>query len=803
MNDRTADLFSRALELDSGKRTDFLTRECGQDVELRVEVEQLLLDAAAADEYFTGSFGAAAWAGETVTTGGGRVGDCAGPYRLLRQLGEGGFGVVWLAEQVEPIRRKVAVKVIKAGMDSREVLARFASERQALARMGHPNIARVLEVGLTAAGHPYFAMEWVDGMPINRFCDEHELALGDRLQLFSDVCSAISHAHQKGVIHRDIKPGNVLVTLFDGKPLPKVIDFGIAKATAGRLFDGTLLTRTEQWIGTPGYMSPEQAGLGNVELDSRSDIYGLGALLYELLTGLQPFGQTTLSCAGYDEMRRIIREVEPKRPSVRLGALPPAELAVIAGARKVSATKLCRIINSDLDWIILKAMEKSRDRRYATAAGLAEDIGRFLRNEPVTAKPPSPLYIIGKFAKRHKAGFRTACGFVILLVAATVFSTRLALRATREELNRNNSAVIRPTPTHAKAAFNTTDPAVPVAAPEAAPNVTAKTSPKADPSAVVTALPKVGPASTALPNQAKAPSIQLSEPTAPEHAQSLRERAEAGDAEAQYQLVRADPHNWDFSATYNNTKETQETMNWIRKAAEQGHPQAQYHLANCFQYGKGVNADATESVKWYRRAAAQGVDNACLFLGSAYLHGHGLPKDATMAAKWFRQGAKSDLSSRFALGELYLEGNGVPKDLVQALMWFELYSATGVPIPKPEMRDTCAKEMTSEQIAEAKRLASEWKPESSPQLIQPDSSAVRVATPSLPVHRVLTDSTGRKLDATILGKSATAIKGKRTSDGVEFTIDLNKLSVVDQEYIEGLDRSSSHPAESATPTAAP
>ncbi|MEN9974367.1 MAG: hypothetical protein RLZZ282_373, partial [Verrucomicrobiota bacterium] len=818
MNDRTTDLFTAALELAPGERAVFLTDACAGNAELRLEIEQLLADATAANDYFTGSFGAAAWAGERGPTGGGRVGDCAGPYRLLRQLGEGGFGVVWLAEQVEPIRRKVAVKVIKAGMDSREVLARFAAERQALARMGHPNIARVLEVGLTAAGHPFFAMEWVDGMPINRFCDDHGLSLGDRLQLFGDVCSAISHAHKQGVIHRDIKPSNVLVTWFDGKPLPKVIDFGIAKATTGRLFDGTLLTRTEQWIGTPGYMSPEQAGLGNVELDSRSDIYGLGVLLYELLTGLPPFGQTTLAGVGYDEMRRIIREVEPPRPSVRLRALPPAELAVIAGARKVSPTKLQRMINSDLDWIVLKAIEKSRDRRYGAAAELAEDLGRFLRNEPVSAKPPSPLYVIGKFAKRHQAAVRTACGFVVLLVVATVFSTRLALRATREERNRTNLAVISPAPPPVQAAFHTADPEAPVAA--------AKTSPNADPSGVAKTSPKAAPAATtALAHKAKPPSIQmetgwspgstseykehveptgspqgapaavieslvpapksftamnqtisavvfrgkrvrfdgeimtqgvknwagfwlraddkkgkivafqnmqkrglegttawkheeivldipddaelmyfgmildgagkvkssglsleivdssvpLTEPTSLEHAQSLRERAEAGSADAQYQLARADPHNWDFSDAYNHTKETQETISWIRKAAEQGHPEAQYHLANCYQYGKGVSMDSAESVTWYRKAAEQGVDNACLHIGFHYKDGSGVPKDAAEAAKWFRQGSKSDVYSLLALGRLYLKGDrGVPKDLVHALLCLDLTLARGV-----------------------------------------------------------------------------------------------------------------------------
>ncbi len=433
MNERVADLFTTALELPLDERAAFLTSACAEDAELRLEVEQLLVDAAAADEYFTGSFGAAAWVGDGVTAGSESAGDWAGPFRLLRQLGEGGFGVVWLAEQLEPIRRKVAVKVIKAGMDSREVLARFAAERQALARMDHPNIARVLDAGLTAAKHPYFAMEWVDGVPINRFCNEQGLDLAARLLLFSEVCAAISHAHQKGVIHRDIKPANVLVALDDGKPLPKVIDFGIAKATEGQLTEDPVLTRADQWLGTPVYMSPEQAGLENLDLDTRSDIYGLGVLLYELLTGVPPFDHKTLILAGHDEMRRIIREVEPQRPSLRLGALPPAELDAIAKSRKVSPSQLRRLVDSEMDWIVVKAIEKTRDRRYDTAAALAADIGRFLRDEPVTAKPPSAFYLFSKFAKRHLTVLLTACGVGLLLVATAVFSSWQALRATKAE----------------------------------------------------------------------------------------------------------------------------------------------------------------------------------------------------------------------------------------------------------------------------------------------------------------------------------------------------------------------------------
>jgi serine/threonine protein kinase len=433
MNHLAEEIFTQALELDPGDRQHFVDEACAGDRELRHLVEQLLVDAEGADAYFTKALGEAPWVGPSGHRLIEKEGDWVGPYKLLQQIGEGGFGVVWMAEQSKPISRRVAVKVIKAGMDTKEVLARFDAERQALARMDHRNIARVIDAGVTLTGRPYFAMDLVKGMPITRYCDEQQLDANERLLLFADVCAAINHAHQKGVIHRDIKPSNVLVTLDGDKPMVKVIDFGISKAIEGKLTDGTLFTRLEQWVGTPVYMSPEQAGLGSLDIDTRSDIYALGVLLYELLTGVPPFDQDTLIKAGYEEMRRIIREVEPVRPSQRLTSLHAEQAAPIAAARRVSGDRLHRLIAADLDWIVMKAIDKSRDRRYDTAAALSDDIERFLADEPVTAKPPSPFYLFRKFAKRHRAGFLAACGFAVVLVATAAFSTWQALRATKAE----------------------------------------------------------------------------------------------------------------------------------------------------------------------------------------------------------------------------------------------------------------------------------------------------------------------------------------------------------------------------------
>ncbi len=360
--------------------------------------------------------------------------DRIGRYKILQRLGEGGCGVVYMAEQEEPVKRRVALKVIKPGMDSKQVLARFEAERQALALMDHPNIAKVLDAGATENGHPFFVMELVKGIPITRYSDQQKLPTAARLELLIQVCHAIQHAHQKGIIHRDIKPSNILVTLHDNVPVPKVIDFGIAKATGGQtLTEKTLFTAFEQFIGTPAYMSPEQAEMTPLDIDTRSDIYSLGVLAYELLTGKTPFDPQKLKEAGLNEVRRIIREEEPVRPSTRLSALKAGEQTTTALRRSSDVPRLIHFIRGDLDWIVMKALDKDRTRRYETANGLASDVKRFLSNEPVLARPQSPAYQLRKFVRRHRSGLAVATAVGLLLVAASFLSTWLALRATRAE----------------------------------------------------------------------------------------------------------------------------------------------------------------------------------------------------------------------------------------------------------------------------------------------------------------------------------------------------------------------------------
>jgi len=362
-----------------------------------------------------------------------RLGDHIGPYKLLQQLGEGGCGVVYMAQQEEPVRRLVALKVIKLGMDTKSVIARFEAERRALAMMDHPHIARVLDAGTTETGRPFFVMELVRGIRITDYCNQNHLATHQRLELFIQVCRAVQHAHQKGIIHRDLKPSNILVMVNDpGSPgVPKVIDFGIAKATQGRLTDQTVFTAFEQFIGTPAYMSPEQAMMTNLDIDTRSDIYSLGVLLYELLTGKTPFETQELLAAGLEQMRRTICEKEPLRPSTRLSTMLKGELAATAKAHQAEAPRLIRLVRGDLDWIVMKCLEKDRARRYETVNGLAADLKRHLSNEPVMARPPSRLYEFQKTVRRHKFGFAATAAIILLLAAGVTLTTWQAVRATR------------------------------------------------------------------------------------------------------------------------------------------------------------------------------------------------------------------------------------------------------------------------------------------------------------------------------------------------------------------------------------
>jgi WD40 repeat protein/serine/threonine protein kinase len=363
----------------------------------------------------------------------------AGKYKLLETLGQGGMGAVFMAQQTQPVKRLVALKLIKLGMDSKQVLARFEAERQALALMDHPNIAKVLDAGTTDSGRPFFVMELVKGVPITRFCDERQLSPRQRLELFIPVCQAIQHAHQKGIIHRDIKPTNVLVALYDDRPVPKVIDFGVAKATGQQLTDASLMTGFGGIVGTPEYMSPEQAQLNQLDIDTRSDVYALGVLLYELLTGTTPIDRKRLGQGALFEVLRIVREEEPPRPSIRLST--SEALASIAATRKTEPAKLAKLMRGELDWIVMKCLEKDRSRRYETANGLAHDLERYLVDEPVEACPPSSTYRLRKFAFKYKKTLATASAFVALLVAGVVTTTLLAVRATTAEHEANRQRI--------------------------------------------------------------------------------------------------------------------------------------------------------------------------------------------------------------------------------------------------------------------------------------------------------------------------------------------------------------------------
>ncbi|HUA67631.1 MAG TPA: protein kinase [Candidatus Saccharimonadales bacterium] len=423
-------IFMAAIELPAAERAAYLDKACGGDADLRKAVESLLKS----HEEATGFLEkppAVLGAKETISivlSAAAKAGDRIGRYKLLQQIGEGGCGVVYMADQTEPVRRQVALKIIKLGMDTKQVIARFEAERQALALMDHPNIAKVLDAGTTETGRPYFVMELVRGIKITKFCDKNNLTTQERLKLFIQVCQAVQHAHQKGIIHRDLKPSNILVTLNDGVPLPKVIDFGIAKATQQPLTDKTLFTAFEQFIGTPAYMSPEQAEMSAQGVDTRSDIYSLGVLLYELLTGKTPFETGKLLQAGVNEIRRIIREEEPQRPSTKLSTMLEGELTVAASQRQTEPPKLIHTVRGDLDWIVMKALDKDRNRRYETANGFARDLERYLADEPVTARPPSELYRIQKMVRRNKLAF-TAAGVVVLaLLFGLVVSTWLFVR---------------------------------------------------------------------------------------------------------------------------------------------------------------------------------------------------------------------------------------------------------------------------------------------------------------------------------------------------------------------------------------
>ncbi len=407
---RAEEVFNGVVALPESEREGFLASECNGDNRLRERVQVLLAAHSDESDFLDEPQITPEIEAELARLKPEEGGEMIGPYKLREQIGEGGFGTVWVADQEKPVRRRVALKIIKLGMDTKEVIARFEQERQALAMMDHANIAKVLDAGATQYGRPFFVMELVRGVKITDYCDDQQLTTQERIELFITVCQAVQHAHQKGIIHRDLKPSNILVTINDGEAVPKVIDFGVAKATQGRLTDATVYTQFQQMIGTPLYMSPEQAELTSLDIDTRSDIYALGVLLYELLTGHTPIEQDTVARIGMDELRRMIREVDPPRPSLRVKTLDGAELTTAAKRRHTDPARLPGTLKGDIDWIVMKCLEKDRKRRYDTANGLALDLQRHLKNEVVIARPPTAAYLLSKLIRRNKLAFAAGAG---------------------------------------------------------------------------------------------------------------------------------------------------------------------------------------------------------------------------------------------------------------------------------------------------------------------------------------------------------------------------------------------------------
>jgi serine/threonine protein kinase/Tfp pilus assembly protein PilF len=417
------DIFAEAMELPGSRRAAFLDSTCAGEPNVRREVDKMLACADRASAVFDAA------AQQIIQPDP----EAIGPYQLLEPIGEGGMAIVYKAQQHHPVKRIVALKLIKLGMDTRQFVARFESERQALAMMDHPNVARVYDAGSTEGGRPYFVMEYVAGEPILRWCDARQLPLAARLELFIAVCDAVEHAHRKGIIHRDLKDSNVLVAEVDGRALPKVIDFGVAKAISQRLTDGTMFTEQGQLIGTPEYMSPEQAERGGLDIDTRSDVYSLGVLLYELIAGVQPISSDVWRRGSFEQVQRIIREREPPRPSTQLGTLGSADAARIAQRRRSEVAALIRHLRSELEWIPLKAMRKDREQRYRSASELGDDIRNYLAGRPLIAGPESAGYKLRKFLRRHKAGVAASAAMVVLLIAGIIATTWQAVRATRAE----------------------------------------------------------------------------------------------------------------------------------------------------------------------------------------------------------------------------------------------------------------------------------------------------------------------------------------------------------------------------------
>jgi serine/threonine protein kinase len=568
-----------------------------------------------------------------------KPGDLIGAYRLVRQIGEGGFGVVWLAEQERPVRREVALKIIKLGMDTKEVIARFEQERQALALMDHPNIAKVYDAGATQYGRPYFVMELVRGSRITDYCNANCLTLPERLNRFVQVCQAVQHAHQKGIIHRDLKPSNIMVTEQDGIPVPKVIDFGVAKAIQQRLTDLTVFTQVEQMIGTPPYMSPEQTGSDNNDIDTRSDIYALGVILYELVTGRTPLDAERLSKADYEEVRRAIREQETMKPSAALSALPEEALGRISQQRRSIPKKLVQSTRGDIDWISLKALEKDRTRRYDSASAFALDVQRYLRCEAVSAGPPNFSYRAGKLIRKYKEPIARATVLLVLLTSLAV-AIRMCLqwKADLEEAIERSDLAGRLLAESQENSLKstsrisiTTEVLNPLAAAELA---------------LLFSDPGSGPT-----DGKKA-------------IEQFQAAADRGSSAAALTLGRC------LLRGNGIARDVARGIELIKRASNAGYPEAVGILAVCYYEGEGVERDLSEAFRLFSRASELGHQHSLGNLAIMHLNGEGTERKLPKAVELVEQGANAGIPHcMYLLARFFQFGLGVKADAVAAREW--------------------------------------------------------------------------------------------------------------------------------------
>jgi serine/threonine protein kinase/TPR repeat protein len=684
-------IFNRALEIsDETERASYLDQACAAYPALRQEVEDLLKSHSEAGSFLQ-SLAAGLKATEHLPRSE-QIGAHIGPYKLLQQIGEGGMGMVYMAQQERPVQRTVALKIIKPGMDSSQVIARFEAERQALSLMDHPNIAKVLDAGTTDTGRPYFVMELVKGVPIVQYADEHRLTPRQRLELFIPVCLAVQHAHQKGIIHRDLKPTNVLVANYDDHPVPKVIDFGLAKAIGQQLTEKTMFTRLGQIVGTIEYMSPEQAKFNQLDIDTRTDIYSLGVLLYELLIGETPFDRRRLRSAAFDEMLRIIREEDPPKPSTRLSS--SGSLPSIAAQRHLEPKKLATLIAGDLDWIVMKSMEKDRARRYQTATGLADDLQRYLTDQPVEARRPTRAYRLKKFIRRNKLAFAAACGIAISLVIGLGTSSWMFLQE-KQALARATDAEQRAKRLADKSQqvagqfghslWQLGDALSTSGYPNEAEPILMKAATTFD--QAVKDFPEVPFFRQEYANSERKLGEFLNSSGRLDQAEnhfrtSIREYAALAkdlpensffaQEEAYANLLLADAfqtagRHAEASELFRHAAEIH------HKSAEKGDVTAQDRLGNQYFLGQGVGKDLVEALKWYRLAAKQGNPLSQMHVGMMYARGWGTNQDDAEAVRWYRLAAdQNEPYGQIGLAGMYAHGRGVEKNEPEAAKLYRL-----------------------------------------------------------------------------------------------------------------------------------